>query len=276
MKPGDWGAVTDAPLKGFTLNAFSVPGRAAPKPDPAEVRIADLERRMKQAEAAHQEALRRAAREAEEAARAAEAKGREEGHREGEKAALEKYEKSLEGLRKGIKGVLEALSAEKAALFLTYEGEAVALAAAAVKRVFEGIGESQAEAVLPLLRKAVAALGEASTLTLRIHPADFQVIDAERGFWLPLEAGLKDVRIAADDRIPRGGCLVESDSTSVEMRAAQLADRIGEEFAKVFEAKSVALRNGKGDDSGAGAPFGRASGGDAEDMPPAVSGGKSP
>ncbi|HLP42279.1 MAG TPA: hypothetical protein VK465_12285, partial [Fibrobacteria bacterium] len=60
MKPGDWGAVTDAPLKGFTLNAFSVPGRAAPKPDPAEVRIADLERRMKQAEAAHQEALRRA------------------------------------------------------------------------------------------------------------------------------------------------------------------------------------------------------------------------
>ena len=97
--------MADAPFRGFTLNAIAVPGRAAPKPDPAELRIAELERKLKKGEEAHQESLRKAAGEAGEAARAAEARGREEGRREGEKAALEKYDRTLEGLRKGIKGV---------------------------------------------------------------------------------------------------------------------------------------------------------------------------
>jgi flagellar biosynthesis/type III secretory pathway protein FliH len=262
VKPGDWGAVPDAGLKGFTMAAFSVPGRAAPKPDPAELRLQEAEKRLRKAEEAHKEALARAGREAEARAAAAEAKGREEGRRDGEKAAADKYNKSVEDLRKGIRGVLEALSREKAAAFLGYEGEAVALCAAAVKKVFEGVADAHAEAALPLLRKAVAALGEVSALTLKINPADFQVIDENRSFWIPVEAGLKDIRIVPDARIPKGACRVESDSTSLEMRASDLADRIAEAFSKVFEAKSKAVRG----EEPPGAP---AADGD-EDMPPAV------
>ena len=240
VKPGDWGAVNDGAMRGFTLSTFSVPGRAAPKPDPAEARIADMERKLKRAEEAHKEALRKAAEEGEARAAAAGAKGREEGRKEGERVAAERYARSVEELRKGVRGVLEALSREKAALFLGYEGEAVALAASAVKRVFEGLADGHAEAVLPLLRKAVAALGEVSAVTLKINPADFRVIDENRSFWIPVEAGLKDIRIVPDGRIPKGGCLVESDATSVEMRAEELGERIGEALAQVFEAKARA------------------------------------
>lgn len=240
VKPGDWGAVSDGALRGFTLSAFAVPGRAAPKPDPAESRVAELERKLKRAEEAHREALQRAAQEGEARAAAAERKGREEGRKEGERAAGERYAKSVEELRKGIRGVLEALSREKAALFLGYEGEAVALSASAIKRVFEGLADGHAESVLPLLRKAVAALGEVAAFTLKINPADFRVIDDNRPFWLPVEAGLKDIRIVPDARVPRGGCLVESDATSIEMRAAELGERIGEALAQVFEAKARA------------------------------------
>ena len=244
VKPGDWGAVAEPGLKGFAMASFSVPGRVQPKPDPAETRLAELQRKLARAEASHKEALRKAAAEAEEQARAAHAKGREEGRAEGETAAAAKYDRNLQDLRKGIRGVLEALSREKAALFLGFEGEAVALAGSAIRRVFEGIADAHAEAVLPLLRKAVAALGDASGITVRINPSDFEAVDGSRSFWLPLESALKDIRIAYDARIPKGGCLVESDSTSVEMRAADLAERIGEELARVFDAKSSALRAG--------------------------------
>lgn len=271
VKPGDWGAVSEAAMKGFTLSAFSVPGRAAPKPDPAELRVQDMEKRLRQAEAAHQEALMKASRESEARAAAAEAKGREEGRHEGEKSAAEKYQRSVEELRKGIRGVLEALSREKTAAFLGYEGEAVALCAAAVKKVFEGMADGHAEAVLPLLRKAVAALGEVSTLTLKINPGDFQVIDGSRSFWIPVEAGLKDIRLSPDARIPRGSCLVESDSTSIEMRASELADRIAESFAKVFEAKSKSVRGEavRGADGPEGSGAADAGAEADEDMPPA-------
>ena len=228
-------------MRGFTLAAFSVPGRAPAKADPVEARVAELERKLKQAEEAGREALRKAAREGDARAAAAEEKGREEGRKEGERIAGERYAKSVEDLRKGVRGVLEALSREKAALFLAFEGEAVALSAAAIRRVFEGLAESHAEAVLPLLRKAVAALGEVPTLTLKVNPSDFQVIDENRSFWIPVEAGLKDIRIIPDGRIPKGGCLVESDSTSVEMRASELGERIGEAFARIFEAKTRSL-----------------------------------
>lgn len=254
MKPGDWGAAPDAGVRGFTLASFAVAGRAAPKPDPVEARAAEAERRLKQAEESHRVALEKAAREGDARAAAAEQKGREAGRAEGEKAAGEKYARSLEELRKGIRGVLESLSREKAALFLGYEGEAVALSAAAIKRVFEGLADSHAEAVLPLLRKAVAALGEVSAFTLKINPADFPVVDGNRPFWLPVEAGLKDIRIIPDDRIPKGGCLVESDATSVEMRAADLADRIGEAFSQIFEAKTRTLTGGGDGESAAPAP----------------------
>lgn len=260
VKPGDWGAVSDMALKGFTMAAFSVPGRIPPKPDPAEARLADMARQLRKAGEAHREALAKAARDSEERVLAAREAGREEGRKEGEQAAAAKYARSVEELRKGIRGVLEALSREKAALFLGYEGEAVALAAAAIRRVLEGMADSHAEAVLPLLRKAVAALGEASAITLKINPDDFRVIDESRSFWLPVEAGLKDLRIVQDDRIPKGGCLVESDSTSVEMRAADLGERMGEELARVFEAKSKSLRGEAGPtpDAGPGDPPGGA------------------
>lgn len=255
VKGGDWGAVSEnAGLKGFTMAAFSMPGRAAPKPEPAEVKLAEMAKQMRKAEEAHREALRRAARESDDRAMVSERRGHEAGCKEGERVAAEKYAKSVDELRKGIRGVLEALSREKAALFLGFEGESVALSAAAMKRIFDGMADGHAEAVLPLLRKAVAALGEVSTITLKINPIDFKVIDENRSFWIPVEAGLKDMRIVQDDRIPKGGCLVESDSTSVEMRASELGERIGEALAKVFEAKSAALRGGHGPEAAAGAP----------------------
>lgn len=274
VKPGDWGAVAEAPLKGFTLNAFAVPGRAAPKPDPAETRIAELEKKLRKAEEAHQAALARAAREADEKAAAAERRGREEGRKEGEKDAAAKYNKSVEDLRKGIRGVLEALNREKAALFLGFEGEAVALAASAVKRMFEGIADGHAEAVLPLLRKAVSALGEVSVLTLKVNPADFQVIDDNRAFWLPVEAGLKDIRILQDARIPKGSCLAESDATSIEMRAGDLADRIGEALSQVFEAKTRAVKGPEAAEDASAPAASAASGVSGADAPSAEDDGE--
>lgn len=252
VKPGDWGAVADGGMKGFTMNAFSVPGRALPKPDPAETRLADLEKKIRRAEEAHKEALRKAAKEADGRVAEAEKRGREEGRKEGEATAGEKYAKSIDELRNGIRGMLEALAREKASLFLSFEGEAVALAAAAVKRVFEGVADNHAEAVLPLLRQAVAALGEAASIIIRVNPADLKVLDENRSFWIPLESALKDMRIIQDSRIPKGSCLVEGDSTSIEMKASDLGERMGEALARVFEAKSRALGVGNGETASEG------------------------
>jgi flagellar assembly protein FliH len=272
MKGSDWGAVADAGLRGFRMEALSMPGRPAPKPTEEQTRSVQLERELRKSEAERKDSLAKAKAEGESAALAAHARGREEGMREGEKKASERYQASLDELRRNASVALDVLSREKASLFLEFEGQALELVSAAIHRVFEGFAAQEAEAVLPLLRKAMAALGQANSILLKVNPADFKTVSGNRDFWLPIEAGEKDVRVLADDRIQQGGCYVESDSTSVGMRADELAERIDEELKRVFAAKAQALKSESPTDGapGEGAAPDVA---DGEAMPPPQAGG---
>jgi flagellar biosynthesis/type III secretory pathway protein FliH len=279
MKGSDWGAVAEAGFRGFPMEALAMPGRTAPKPTPEQSRAVQLERDLRKSESDRKEALAKAKAEGESSSRAAFARGREEGLREGEKRALEHYEKSLDDLRRNASVALDVLSREKAALFLEFEGQALELVSAAIHRVFEGFAAQEAEAVLPLIRKAMAALGQANSITLKVNPADFKTATGNQDFWLPIEAGGKDVRVLADERIAPGGCYVESDSTSVAMRADELAERIDDELKRVFAAKAQALKSEAPPESGpaAGASDAEgtspAGGADGEAMPPPQAGG---
>jgi flagellar biosynthesis/type III secretory pathway protein FliH len=273
MKGSDWGAVAEAGLRGFQMEALAMPGRTAPKPTAEQTRSVKLEKELRNSEAERKASLAKAKAEGEAAALAAHARGREEGLREGEKKAMERYEKSLDELRRNAAVSLDVLSREKAALFLEFEGQALELVSAAIHRVFEGFAAREAEAVLPLIRKAMAALGQANSITLKINPADFKTATGNRDFWLPIEAGGKDVRVLADERIAQGGCYVESDSTSVGMRADELAERIDEELKRVFAAKAQALKSETPAEAGLAEDEPREGGADGEAMPPPQAGG---
>lgn len=242
VKQGDWGAVQDQGMKGFPLAAFNVPGRAMPNPDENQVKLAAMAREAAKAADNHKKALEKAAKDAEAAAKAAMARGREEGLREGESRAWKKYEQELQALRNNASVALDVLQQEKASLFLEFEGQILELLSASIHRVFDGIAAEHTEAVLPLLKKAVAALGQVTTVTLKVNPADFATAKDNQDFWLPVDAALKDIRIVSDERISRGGCFVESDSTSVGLQASEMADRIDEELKRIFTAKAQALR----------------------------------
>jgi flagellar biosynthesis/type III secretory pathway protein FliH len=252
VKPGDWGAVADAGMKGFQMTAFNMPGRAQPKPTDSELKIQDLTRSARKAEEGHKKALQKAVSDGEAAAQAAMAKGREEGMREGEARAWERYLEALEEMRGNAAQALNALSQEKAALFLEFEGQILELFSATVHRVFDGVAKEHSEAVLPLLRKAVSALGQAASVTLKVNPADARTVEENQDFWLPVDAGTKDIRVVSDERIPKGGCYVESDSTSVGIQADELAERIDEELKRIFAAKAQSLKNAESPASDAG------------------------
>jgi flagellar biosynthesis/type III secretory pathway protein FliH len=224
---------------------------------------------LQRAEAAHKAALAKARSDAETEIRAAQARGREEGLSEGEAKAGDRYRRSLEELRRNADVALDLLSREKASLFLEFEGQALELVSAVIHRVFEGFAQRESEAVLPLLRKAVAALGQSNAITLKVNPADFKTASDNQDFWLPVETARKDVRVLADERIPPGGCFVESDSTSVGLRADELAERVDEELKRVFAAKAQALRNESGEGMGPGDGPDAGAGDDAMPGPPA-------
>jgi flagellar biosynthesis/type III secretory pathway protein FliH len=237
VKPGDWGAVPDGSLKDFPLIAFNMPGRVAPKLDSNEKKLAEMAKEARKEDDLHKQALKKLQEEKEVAALAALAQGREEGQRLGEQQATEKYSQALEALQKSTREVLDSLAREKAALFLEFEGQALELVSSCIHRVFEAMAVGPTEAVLPLLKRAIQSIGEAATVTIKVNPDDFKLVQENRPFWLPINASLMDVKVVTDERISKGGCFVECDSTSVAAHAQEMADRIDEELKNVFLAK---------------------------------------
>lgn len=243
VKPGDWGAVPDGAMKGFSLESFAMPGRAQPKPESGEQKLNDLEKKLIKLEASHKVALEKVVQAGEASALAARAQGKEAGIVEGEKNAAEKYQKSIEEIQIKTQGMLQILEKEKSTVFLEFEGQVLELVSNCIHRVFDGLAAEHAEAVLPLLKKAVASIGEAIIVTIKVHPEDFQTVEGNKTYWLPINASLKDVRVVVDERISKGSCFVESDSTSVSGNAAEMAERIDEELKKVFLGKLSSLQN---------------------------------
>ncbi len=246
LKPGDWGPAPDLAMKNFQMESFLVPGRVQPKQEPADLKITELNREIKKAQDAVKQALVKAEKEKETAVAAALERGRAEGRLEGESQAWEKHLSALKELQANTSGVLAALGREKDSLFLEFEGQVLELLSGSLHRVFEGMADQHAQAVLPLVKKAVAALGESSSITIKTHPDDFRTVEDNQPYWLPINASLKQIRIVADDRIQKGGCFVECDSTSVAVHAHELADRIDEELKKVFLAKIEEMKNAAG------------------------------
>ncbi len=244
VKSGDWGAVPDGSMKEFALESFRIPGRAQPKAEPLEVKIAEMTKASQKAEANQKRELEKAKVEGERTIKATHARAFKEGQIEGEKVAGEKFAQELQTLQNNTRGALEIFSKEKSALFLEYEGQILELVSGCIHRVFEGIATNHTEAVLPILKRAITAIGESAGVTIKVHPDDFRTVEGNQPYWLPVNAGLKEIRIVADDRINKGGCFVESDSTSVSAHAEEMADRIDEELKNIFLAKLQSLRQG--------------------------------
>jgi flagellar assembly protein FliH len=83
---------------------------------------------------------------------------------------------------------------------------------------------TEREAVVFAVREAVRRARDRSRLTVRVSPADFEVIRDHRDKILEgLEAG--KVEIIADERVELGGCLLETPSGNLDGRLeAQLAN----------------------------------------------------
>lgn len=91
------------------------------------------------------------------------------------------------------------------------------LAAEVARQVVRRELATQADAVLPVVREALALLGaDHKAATVRLHPQDLAVV----GDALRREHPALDVRWTADPDVERGGCLVEAGGTVVDGRLA--------------------------------------------------------
>jgi flagellar assembly protein FliH len=133
-----------------------------------------------------------------------------------EAEARRSAEKLVEETVSGFTSVVDDFLAQREEMFRTSEESVVRLSMAIARRVIGEEISANSEAVLNTVRGALKHILEKEHVVIRVHPEDLRVVREHASEWLGIVEGTRSLEIEEDERIRRGGCLVETESGNVE------------------------------------------------------------
>jgi flagellar assembly protein FliH len=78
--------------------------------------------------------------------------------------------------------------------------------------------DSNKEAVVGVVRSAIAILGDREEVSIRVNPADLEAVRAQRTVFEKMVEGLRKFEIVPDAAIDAGGCSIETNLGNVDAR----------------------------------------------------------
>jgi len=152
--------------------------------------------------------------EIEEEARAA---GREHGYADGKAAG----EEELAPVIATIRELIESIRVQRAEVVAAAEPELVRLAMAIAERIIHGELVTNPNVVVDNVRQALTRLVSREVVTLRVNPADMDSIRQHRDDVVSA-SDVEHLRIVEDQRVDRGGVIVETDSGTIDSKVGTL------------------------------------------------------
>lgn len=129
------------------------------------------------------------------------------GFAQGERAGAEAAAKRGDAMLRRLTQTLEEVTGLRAQMIRETEQQMVRLALAVARRIVHREVSLDQDLLIAIARVALERLGESATVTVRLNPDDYASTAAARS----AEWTGTHVSVAADSRVPRGGCRIESD-----------------------------------------------------------------
>ncbi len=116
----------------------------------------------------------------------------------------------------GFTSMVDDFVAQRAEFLKSSEETLVRLAVAVAKKIIGDAVQIQEDAVLETVRNALRHVQEKENVVVRVHPEDLKIVREHRSEWLSIVEGSGSLDIEEDERVRRGGCLVETEAGNVE------------------------------------------------------------
>lgn len=141
----------------------------------------------------------------------------ERGRREGEKALSEQLLRQRSELLELQQGLFRSLRELMPQIVRETEDLLVALAVEAAQKVVAGLPVSE-ELVAEVVREALARAEETRELTIRLNPADLELLERVNSPLLATELGGDRIRLEPAGDVTRGGCMVQTRFGTIDAR----------------------------------------------------------
>ena len=156
--------------------------------------------------------------------------GYEKGFAEGQRAGSEVGERMGEALVKQYSAGLDAINKLRRDVFAASEREVIRLALEVARKVIKREVAIDEELILTLVRVALARVADQSLATVRVNPKDFQVIQRHHAADGNAGALSESVKLVEDPLIARGGCIIETESGTIDARVEEQLREIEKGF----------------------------------------------
>ena len=134
------------------------------------------------------------------------------GFAQGQQAAAAAAQQETAALAKKLAATLDDLMRVRNEMIRHTEKQMVQLALAVARRVVHREVSLDPNVLVTMMRVALERVSDSARVTVRLHPADHQSVAAALA-----EAGTTDqVTVAADARLARGACRIESDYGDID------------------------------------------------------------
>jgi flagellar assembly protein FliH len=120
----------------------------------------------------------------------------------------------------------------RASLYQTVEDDVTALAFSLATRILRETVMDRQDAVIALLKSALATVREAGVVTVRTHPSDVQVLESTRAELCRNRPAAFAMHIEGDSSLSRGSCIVQTTNRLIDASLDQQMLRLGEALQK--------------------------------------------
>lgn len=156
--------------------------------------------------------------------------GLEQGTGEGEKAGFEQAAKELEPALVSLQQGLLQLKNLRQDTYQNIENEVVELVLAIARKVVCREIKLDREVVACVAREALAKVEAPGRIKIKLNTSDLQFIDKTKYQLSDLIGNIDNVILEAEDRIERGGCVIETDLGEIDARIEKQLQVVEESF----------------------------------------------
>ena len=205
--------------------AAEVPVRVEPAIDFAALRrdaeaiveqaAADAQAMIRQAEAAAHRLVETAEAHAVKTEEESRTRGFDSGFADGKAAA----DADMSEMVHTLHGLMESVREQRAATMVSAEPELVRLAMSIAERVVHDQISVDPNVVVENVRSALTRLVSREVVTLRVHPSDLDTMRQHRDAIVAV-SDVEHLRIVEDQRVDRGGVVVETDAGTIDAKIA--------------------------------------------------------
>ncbi len=148
-----------------------------------------------------------------------EEEARTAGLEQGTQAGRDAANVEMEGMLTTMRGLVEMARVERHKIILSAEPEIVRLSTVIAERILHKQIGLDPMVVVDMTKAAIARLLSRETVTVRVNPADIETVREHRDHILGA-GDIEHMRIIEDQRVDRGGVLVETQSGTIDAKVS--------------------------------------------------------